>query len=162
VLLSCKGAKIGKKVYLSPRARIIGNINNLCILDGAHISDNVRIYLGQRSKVIIGRSSRINIGTILYGKYGIRIYHQVLVAANVTFVSSSHGFTGRDLIINQPETGGLIRVLSGCWIGTNCCILKSVRVGTGSVIGAMSLVNRNIADFSVAVGVPARHIRYRG
>ena len=47
------------------------------------------------------------------------------------------------------------------WIGTDAVILRGVNVGNGVVIGANSVVNKDIPDFSIAVGSPARIIRKR-
>jgi phosphonate metabolism protein (transferase hexapeptide repeat family) len=47
------------------------------------------------------------------------------------------------------------------WIGHGAVILPGVRIGTGAAIGAGAVVSKNIPDFAVAVGVPARAIRYR-
>jgi hypothetical protein len=47
------------------------------------------------------------------------------------------------------------------WIGHGAVILPGVRIGTGVAIGAGAVVSRSIPDFAVAVGVPARVIRYR-
>jgi phosphonate metabolism protein (transferase hexapeptide repeat family) len=47
------------------------------------------------------------------------------------------------------------------WIGHGAVILPGVRIGTGAAIGAGAVVSKNIPDFAVAVGVPAKVIRYR-
>lgn len=48
-----------------------------------------------------------------------------------------------------------------CWIGSNVTILGGVKIGNGCVIGAGSIVTKNIPDYSVAVGNPARVIKNR-
>ena len=50
---------------------------------------------------------------------------------------------------------------SGCWIGTRVIILKGVKVGRGSVIGAGAVVTKDIPPYSVYVGVPAARIMPR-
>ncbi len=47
------------------------------------------------------------------------------------------------------------------WIGTNATILAGVTVGDGAIIGAHALVNKNVEPYSIVVGTPARHVRYR-
>ncbi|MBU2704021.1 acetyltransferase-like isoleucine patch superfamily enzyme [Sporomusaceae bacterium BoRhaA] len=47
------------------------------------------------------------------------------------------------------------------WIGTNVTILPGVKIGNGAVIGAGAIVNKNIPDYAIAVGVPAKVIKYR-
>lgn len=48
-----------------------------------------------------------------------------------------------------------------CWIGANVCILGGIKVGNGVVIGAGAVVTKDIPDFAIVVGVPARVIKYR-
>ena len=47
------------------------------------------------------------------------------------------------------------------WIGVDAIVLRGVEVGTGSVIGANAVVTKNVPDFAVVAGVPARILRYR-
>ena len=45
-----------------------------------------------------------------------------------------------------------------CWLGVNSVVLKGVRVGHYSIVGANSVVTRDVAPFSIVAGVPARII----
>ena len=47
------------------------------------------------------------------------------------------------------------------WIGTNAVIRRGVTIGNGAVIGANSFVNKDVPDYAIVAGVPARIIRYR-
>ena len=47
------------------------------------------------------------------------------------------------------------------WIGAGTKILSGVHIGRGAVIGAQSVVNKDIPDYAIAVGIPARVIGYR-
>ena len=47
------------------------------------------------------------------------------------------------------------------WIGTEAVISRGVTIGNGAVIGANSFVNKNIPDYAIAVGSPAKIIKYR-
>ncbi len=47
------------------------------------------------------------------------------------------------------------------WIGTNAIVIQGVRIGTGAVIGAGSIVTKDVMPYEVVAGNPARHIRYR-
>jgi virginiamycin A acetyltransferase len=48
-----------------------------------------------------------------------------------------------------------------CWIGNNSVILSGVKLGTGSVIGAGSVVTKDVKDYEIVAGNPARHLRFR-
>ena len=56
---------------------------------------------------------------------------------------------------------GPIRVGNACWIGDNVTILSGVAIGDGAVVGACSVVTRDVPPFSIAVGNPARVIKTR-
>jgi acetyltransferase-like isoleucine patch superfamily enzyme len=56
---------------------------------------------------------------------------------------------------------GDVVIGSDVWIGSRAIILPGVNIGHGAVIGAGAVVTGDIMDYSVAVGVPARHIRFR-
>lgn len=52
-----------------------------------------------------------------------------------------------------------VRLKSRCWIGFNASILKGVTVGEGAIVGAGSVVSKDVAPFTVVAGNPARVIR---
>lgn len=60
-----------------------------------------------------------------------------------------------------PSSRGDIRLEDDVWVGFGTTILSGVTIGHGAVIGAMSLVTRDIPPFAIAVGNPARVVRYR-
>lgn len=53
------------------------------------------------------------------------------------------------------------KVGNDVWIGSNAVILRGVSVGTGAVVGAGAIVTKDVPDFAIVVGVPARLIRFR-
>jgi acetyltransferase-like isoleucine patch superfamily enzyme len=61
----------------------------------------------------------------------------------------------------HPTGRGDIRIGNDVWIGYRTIILPGVNIGDGAVIGAGSVINKNIDDYEVVAGNPARHIRYR-
>ncbi len=84
----------------------------------------------------------------------------VLTANNVYISDNLHGYEDIDLpIMMQPVLyKNSVEIGSGAWIGENVCIIGA-SVGKNSVIGANSVVTKNIPDFCVAVGAPAAVIR---
>ena len=92
----------------------------------------------------------------------ISIGNDCLIAQNVVIRSNDHAFDDPfQLIRKQGRKGQDIQIGNDCWIGANTTILKGVRIGDHSIVGAGAVVTKNIPSYSVAVGNPARVIRTR-
>lgn len=61
----------------------------------------------------------------------------------------------------EPGTKGDVIIGNDVWIGTEAIILSGVHIGNGAVIGAGSVVTKHIEPYSIVVGNPARHVRFR-
>jgi acetyltransferase-like isoleucine patch superfamily enzyme len=73
--------------------------------------------------------------------------------------SEQHGIV--DISTNQITNGGRSHITIGrhVWLGRRCMVLKNVSIGDGSIVGAASLVTKDVPPASIAAGVPARVIR---
>jgi acetyltransferase-like isoleucine patch superfamily enzyme len=93
----------------------------------------------------------------------IQIGEDVQIAPNCVFYPYGHSFAAGELIKNQPlQTKGGIVVEDDVWLGVGVIVLDGVRIGKGAVIGAGSVVTRNIPEHAIAVGVPAQVTNMRG
>ncbi len=72
-----------------------------------------------------------------------------------TYQKISGELTGHSLKTTSAEIGNDV------WCGANAVIMQGVKIGDGAVIGANAVVTHDIPDYAVAVGMPARIIRYR-
>ena len=90
----------------------------------------------------------------------ITLKNDVLIANNVYISDNIHEFKDINTPIqNQPIVfKGEVILGQGCWIGENVCIIGA-SVGRNSVVGANSVVTKNIDDYCVAVGSPAKIIK---
>jgi acetyltransferase-like isoleucine patch superfamily enzyme len=92
----------------------------------------------------------------------ITIGDNTLIGAYSYIVSANHRFESRAAPIrDQGYRGAPIEIGEDVWIGTHVVILPGVRIGKGAIIGAGSLVNRNIPEYEIWGGVPARFIKKR-
>ena len=98
------------------------------------------------------------------GEELVIIGRNVSIAPNVVMIPDSNANNGH--IINQiPYVNktltkkGKIIVEDEVWIGANVTILPGVTIGTCSIIGAGSVVTKNVDPYSIYVGIPARKIR---
>lgn len=141
------GAKrifIGRKVYINSLGwlacePLTGTTDpRLSIGDGTYIGRFCHIYA----------TSRIELGK------------KVLLADKVYLSDNLHSYTNTSLaVIDQPvqQTGPVI-IGDGAWIGENVCVIGA-SIGKNSVVGANSVVTRDIPDYCVAAGTPARIIK---
>jgi acetyltransferase-like isoleucine patch superfamily enzyme len=92
----------------------------------------------------------------------IHIGQGVDIAPNCAFYAYDHGFLADKTIREQPlETKGDIIIEDHAWIGIGVIVLSGVRIGRGAVIGAGSVVTKNIPKNAIAFGVPAHVVKMR-
>jgi acetyltransferase-like isoleucine patch superfamily enzyme len=152
---------IATTARISPLADIEDSVrgSRITIEDDVVIDAFVKIKpSGGAGDVTIGRGTVINSGCVLYTGNGISIGRNVLIAANCTLAPTNHAFADPDRPIRdqgfQPSRGG-ITIGDDVWIGANCVLLDGTTIGTGSVIGAASLLRGVLPPFCIAVGTPA-------
>ena len=151
---------------------------NLCLGQFVEITDTTNIQLGNncsigrfsalhahgKGYIIIGDNFSMNsnsqIGASEYGE--IIIGNDVIIAQNVVLRASDHEHSdSRKAIRYQGHTGGKIVIRDGSWIGANVVITRNVTIGEHTIIAAGAVITRDIPDFVVAGGVPAKVLRNR-
>jgi acetyltransferase-like isoleucine patch superfamily enzyme len=83
----------------------------------------------------------------------------VVIGDNVILAGFDHLLTHSNVLWGVKGEGGPVIIKDGARIGVNVVILPGVTIGENAVIGACSLVNKNIPDNCIAVGVPAKPIK---
>lgn len=120
---------------------------------------------------VLGTKTHIKEGTIINGPMVIKGSGNVTIgkyggiAENLYIISSNHKIDYADVggmfSENLDTNKGPIYIGNNVWIGDNVTVLTGVTIGDGAAIGAGSVVTRDIPPFAVAVGSPARVIKYR-
>ena len=87
----------------------------------------------------------------------------VLMAPEVFIIGENHRFDRRDIPIilqgnDPPET---VIIKEGAWIGARAVILPGVEIGRGAIVAACAVVTKNVPDFAIVGGNPAKIIKYR-
>lgn len=128
---------------------------------GENVWINQPITLAVGSTVTIGAGTYINSGLTLIDDYNITIGEGCLFGTNVTLCTTGHPI--------DPEARATGRMYSfpiaigdGAWIGAGAIILPGVTVGRYAVVGAGSVVTRDVPEYTVAAGNPCRVIRKIG
>ncbi|MNJ51867.1 dTDP-3-amino-3,6-dideoxy-alpha-D-galactopyranose 3-N-acetyltransferase [compost metagenome] len=125
------------------------------ILEGAVIGRNCNVCAHTliEGDVIVGDNVTIKSGVFLWS--GTRIADDVFIGPNATFTN--------DLMPRSkvyPESFSGIVVKQGASIGANATILPGITIGISAMVGAGSVVTKDVPDFAVVVGNPARIVRY--
>ncbi len=88
----------------------------------------------------------------------VRIGNRVAIADRVMLVVSSRAnFSRFSRLMGEVHRPIVIR--DDAWLGAGCIVLPGVRIGEGSVVGAGSIVTKDVPDYTVVAGVPARPLR---
>lgn len=114
---------------------------------------NPRVFIGDNT--VIGRRN------IITAKNSIRIGSDVLIGSDVQIIDHSHGIQRDTPIRLQKAQIGSVEIGDDVWIGAGTKILMDVKIGRGAVIGANSVVVSDIPEYAIAVGAPAKVVKYR-
>lgn len=130
------------------------------------ILSNVRLnnysYLTDKEcKLAIGKHCYFGNRLCILVAADVKIGNNVLIASDVTIVSHNHGIDPESKIpyMDQPLQTAEVTIEDNCWIGDKVIVLGGVTIGSGSIIGAGSIVTKSIPPLSIAVGNPARVIK---
>lgn len=105
-------------------------------------------------KLKIGKNCFINDCFLAMARGGITIDDNVQIAANASVISNNHDLYERSVLLCKP-----VRIKHDAWIGANATILPGVEVGAYAVVGAGAVVTKDVPDYAVVAGNPARVIR---
>jgi lipopolysaccharide O-acetyltransferase len=120
------------------------------------------------SKVLqIGKNVQINDFTHIVASESVVIGDNVLIASKVFISDTSHGSYKGDDFDSEPLMPPQKRKLftapvfisENVWIGDGVCVLPGVKIGKSAVIGANAVVTKDIPDYCIAVGNPAKVIK---
>ena len=113
----------------------------------------------------IGDTSFFNRDVYINADIGgqIIIGDNCLIGPKVIMRTTNHRFEIKEVNIReQGHQIGDIVIEDDCWIGANAVILGGVHIGRGAIIGAGAVVTKDIPSMAIAVGVPAKVLKYRG
>ncbi|KAK1710046.1 hypothetical protein CaCOL14_011138 [Colletotrichum acutatum] len=126
---------IGKDVYVEP---------SLQVDYGCNITVGDRFYA--------------NFNCVILDCAHVTIGNNVFFATGVSLITATHE-TALQSRRDNVEYAEPITIGDDCWIGANVTVLPGINIGKGCTIGAGALVNRDIPEYSVAVGVPAKVVK---
>lgn len=153
----------GRRCVIARGVRIAAN---LTLEDSVWIGKGCKIEGGP---VFIGRGTNLLAGNWVAGPAKIGRY--CAIAPNSSLLARNHptNQAGMQLrfyrdVVGIPLKGvskGTIELGNDVWVGTRAVVLSGIKIGDGAVIGAGSVVTKDVASYSITAGNPAKHINYR-
>ncbi len=124
-----------------------GNFTRIDFYDKGKLHFGEGCYMGQRNSFLVGADIHIGAG--------------VLMASDICITSENHGIDPENRVGygGQPLVTSPVIIDNGCWIGEKVMILPGVHIGKKTIIGAGSVVTKDIPGYCIAVGNPAKVIK---
>jgi acetyltransferase-like isoleucine patch superfamily enzyme len=125
-----------------------------------------RIEIGRYTSINSGSRIFANVGKIIIGSFCSIGPNVILQEYNHNYNRpTSYGINGHIIkdkrYTHETISKGDIIIEDDCWLGANVVVLSGVRIGRGAIIGAGSVVTRDIAPYTIVGGNPAKKIKDR-
>lgn len=151
------GVEAGDGCYVAPGAVIVGD-------PGASLRMGMRCSIAAASyitgRITMGDDCTINPYAVV--RDVVVLGNGVRIGAHASLIGQNHGFARTDIPVwRQPNTSKGIVVGDDVWIGANAVVLDGVRIGSHVIVGGGAVVTRDVPDYAIVGGNPARAIRMR-
>lgn len=170
---SSRYGKMGKRVRMDSGIIIRGNPRGIEVGDFSYIDINVQLEI--YAPIKIGKYVHICPDVYIQSGAGVSIGDFVAIAAGTKIYSSSNSYRApnekeKKVLLSMSSSAppelqyikyGEIVIEEYAFVGLNSVILPGVRIGKGAIIGAGSVVTKDIPPYTIAAGVPAKPIKKR-
>lgn len=133
-----------------------------------HIKENPRIHptasLRCGKNIYLGKNSHINQYCCVWASENSKIIlgDDLLMGPGCKLFSSNHDTKNIDIPMNiQPFVEKDIIVGNNVWLGANAVVVAGVKIGDGTVVAAGSVVTKELPNYVIAAGIPAKPIKKR-
>jgi len=164
LVVALRGGRIGRGCRFQPGVCLACRPGHpILIGDGVQLMRGVVLSTSATGRIVLGDRVYVGEYAVITSNAEICIGKDTIIAPHADLVDFNHGH--RDLeatVFSQPVDAAPIRIGRDVWLGAGVKVLRGVRIGDQAIVGAAAVVNRDVPDRGVAVGVPARVIRRRG
>jgi acetyltransferase-like isoleucine patch superfamily enzyme len=128
---------------------------------GVLLEPDVWLTAPGNARIHIGAGTFLNLGVMVAALKLVEIGEHCMLANGCFVTDANHRFDDRERPITWQgfDTKGPTRIGDNVWCGANVVVTSGVTIGERSVIGANSVVTRDIPPFTIAAGAPARPLR---
>ena len=150
--------KKGKATSIRSTARMDILPKFLFYLGDSAIIEDYSVVNNILGDVIIGNNSLIGLRSTVIGP--VEIGNDVLLAQNIVLSGQNHGYEDVTMSIReQKSVTGKITIKNRAWIGANAVVVAGVTIGTHSIVAAGSVVTKDVPDFTIVGGNPAKILK---
>ena len=110
--------------------------------------------------ISIGKGSGLGVNCLVHGP--LEIGEKVMMGPDVVILTHTHNIDRTDIPMgDQGSRVAKVTIGNDVWIGMRSIIMPGVKIGNGAVIGAGAIVTKDVPDYAIVGGVPAKVIKYR-
>jgi acetyltransferase-like isoleucine patch superfamily enzyme len=154
-------ARLGENVIFEPGV-LVFHPQNIEIGDNVYVGHATMLKAYHVRRLSIGDHTWIGQACFFHAGGGIQIGRAVGIGPAVKILTSEHQDSDVDIpVLFAPLRFAPVVIQDGSDIGTNTVVLPGVTIGEGAIVGAGSVVSRDVPDYEVWAGVPARRLRSR-
>lgn len=159
--LRLRGYKIDYSVILKGNIFFFESVKSAIYIDkNSTIGKYTRINAGENGKIYIGKNVLIDDFTYVMSHQNIEVGDHTKIASFCFIIDFNHKFDSQNKnLVDQGYNKKAIKIGSNVWIGTHVIILPGVTIGDRAVIGAGSVVTKDVPKHSIVVGSPAKVIK---
>jgi len=126
---------------------------------GQNVCLRMPIVVSSAEKVEVGNDVSFAQYVHIWGEGSVIIGDRVLIASHVAITSLTHDYNQEEIC--KTLVIGKVIIKDDVWIGAHAVILPNVVIGEGAVIGAGAVVTKDVEPYSIVVGIPAKHYKFR-
>ncbi|MNX71026.1 putative acetyltransferase [compost metagenome] len=165
MLFRLRGVRLGRRPCLEARIELLHRAECIELADGVSVETGVKLTVSnlctEARALVVGTNSFIGRFSQITARQSVSIGANVMIAPFCYITETNHGMDPGRPMQEQASTWAGIRIEDDVWLGNGCTVLPGVTIGKGAVIGANSVVTHDIPPMAIAVGSPARVIKYR-
>lgn len=127
---------------------------------GENVNIEKNAYFSNGRGISIGSGSGLGVNCFVHGP--LRIGDNVMMGPDVVILTHTHNIERTDIpMVKQGSRIEEVIIGNDVWIGMRSIIMPGVKIGNGAVIGAGAIVTKDVPDYAIVGGVPAKFIKYR-
>jgi acetyltransferase-like isoleucine patch superfamily enzyme len=158
----------GSNILIGDNVSIFGDIDlrnrengKIIIENSVSFDTSVRLVSAREGTIKIDEGAVIGAYNIMNGGGNIFIGKKVLFAKGISINANEHKFEKKEYVVNQGYIYDDIIIEDDVWLGANVAVNKGVTIKKGAIVGTNAVVTKDIENYSINVGIPAKKISMR-